>query len=139
MNKQNRRKFLQTSAAAALAAPFGRAVEAKNDLVVADAPRIESLGPAQSAPNVTANEGKKPLRLGLIIGIGKDPDAAMAKVRDLGLPTSQIFVEEFEMDLAGRLRQALEKHQIEPTSLVVGGPGRAARWCRPPRKEVRFT
>ncbi|PYT79653.1 MAG: xylose isomerase [Acidobacteria bacterium] len=124
MNKQNRRKFLQTSAAAALAAPFGRAVEAKNDLVVADAPRIESLGPAQSAPNVTANEGKKPLRLGLIIGIGKDPDAAMAKVRDLGLPTSQIFVEEFEMDLAGRLRQALEKHQIEPTSLVVGGPGK---------------
>ena len=28
------------------------------------------------------------------------------------------------MDLAGRLRQALEKHQIEPTSLVVGGPGK---------------
>ncbi len=64
------------------------------------------------------------MRLGLIIGIGKDPDAAMAKDRDLGLPTSQVFVDEFDMDLVGRLRQALEKHQIEATSLVVGGPGK---------------
>jgi len=39
------------------------------------------------------NEGKKPLRLGLIIGIGKDPDATMAKVHDLGLPTCQVYVE----------------------------------------------
>src|SRR5213082_3181614 len=48
----------------------------------------------------------------------------MAKVRDLGLPTSQVFVDEIEPDLVGRLRQALEKHQIEATSVVVGGPGR---------------
>ncbi len=124
MNRQNRRSFLQTSAAAALAAPFSAAVAAKNGPVVAGAPRIDPLGPTQSASTVAANEGKKPLRLGLIIGIGKDPDAAMAKVRDLGLPSSQIFVDEFEMDLVARLRQALEKHQIEATSLVVGGPGK---------------
>src|SRR5216110_1149050 len=48
----------------------------------------------------------------------------LAEVRDLGLPTSQVFVDEFEMELVGRLRQALEKRQIEATSLVVGGPGR---------------
>jgi L-ribulose-5-phosphate 3-epimerase len=78
----------------------------------------------QTIPPLQANESKKPLRLGLIIGIGKDPDAAMAKVHDLGLPTSQIFVDEFDLDLVGRLRQALEKHQIEATSLVVGGPGK---------------
>ena len=70
------------------------------------------------------NEGKKPLRLGLIIGIGNDPDAAMAKVRDLGIPTCQAYVEEFHPDLAARLRQALNKHKIEATSLVVGGPGK---------------
>jgi len=75
-------------------------------------------------PPLQANEGKKPLRLGLIIGIGKDPDAAMAKVRDLGLPTSQVFMDEFEPELVKRLRQALEKHQIEATSLVIGGPGK---------------
>ena len=124
MNRQNRRAFLQTSAATALAAPFGGRFLATKDAVVAGNSPIESLSPAQSAPSVAANEGKKPLRLGLIIGIGKDPDAAMAKVRDLGLPTSQVFVDEFDMDLVGRLRKALEKHQIEATSLVVGGPGK---------------
>src|SRR5438046_3747955 len=124
MNRQNRRAFLQTSAATAMTTPIGRRFAAKKDTVVAGNPAIESLSPAQSAPRVAANEGKKPLRLGLIIGIGKDPDAAMAKDRDLGLPTSQVFVDEFDMDLVGRLRQALETHQIAATSLIVGGPGK---------------
>ena len=78
----------------------------------------------QSAPAVAANNGKKPLRLGLIIGIGKDPDAAMAKVHDLGLPTVQVFVEDFDLGLVEPLRQALDKYGIEPTALVVGGPGK---------------
>jgi len=73
---------------------------------------------------VAENEGKKPLRLGLILGIGRDPDAAMAKVHELGLPTCQVFVDEIEAELTGRLRAALNKFQIEATSLVVGGPGR---------------
>jgi sugar phosphate isomerase/epimerase len=73
---------------------------------------------------VAANERKKPLRLGLIIGVDKEPDAAMAKVHDLGLPTCQVFVDEIETQLVGPLRQALDKHQIEATSLVVGGPGK---------------
>src|SRR5438067_3507158 len=123
MNKQNRRIFLQTSAAAALAAPFSKAAAAKSQPVF-DASLAEPLRVGQSASLVAANDGKKPLRLGLIIGIGKDPDASMAKVRDLGLPTSQVFVDEFETELVGKLRQALEKHQIEATSLVVGGPGK---------------
>jgi len=33
----------------------------------------------------------------------------MAKVHDLGLPTCQVYVEEIETDLAGRLRQTLNK------------------------------
>src|SRR2546427_10748224 len=67
---------------------------------------------------------KQPLRLGLIIGIGKDPEAAIAKVRDLGLPTCQVYVEDFAQGLSTRLLRALGKHQIEATSVVVGGPGR---------------
>src|SRR5438045_711354 len=67
---------------------------------------------------------KKPLRLGLIIGIGKDPETAIATVLDLGLPTCQVYVEDFEQGLSTRLLQALDKHQIEATSVVVGGPGR---------------
>jgi sugar phosphate isomerase/epimerase len=48
----------------------------------------------------------------------------MSKVHDLGLPTCQVFVDDFEPAQAGRLRQALDKHGIEATSLVVGGPGK---------------
>lgn len=106
-----------------MAAPLSNAAAAKSQ-PVSNTRLLESLNIVQSAPHVAANDGKRPLRLGLIIGIGNDPDAAVAKVRDLGLPTSQVYVDEFEMELVGKLRQALEKHQIEATSLVVGGPGK---------------
>ena len=69
---------------------------------------------------------KQPLRLGLIIGIGEDPEAAIAKVHDLGLPTCQVYVEDFQRAVSTRLLQALDRHHIEATSVVVGGPGREA-------------
>jgi L-ribulose-5-phosphate 3-epimerase len=123
MNKQNRRAFLQASAGAlavglgpnAIAAPKARATTGNL------APRANS---TQTTLSVPSNEGKKPLRLGLIIGIGKDPAAAMTKVHDLGIPTCQAFVDDFEPEQVARLRQALDKHDIEATSLVVGGPGK---------------
>jgi L-ribulose-5-phosphate 3-epimerase len=116
MNRQNRRGFLQASIGA-LAASLGPTGVTLDDLAV-------KTGRAQTVQPVAANQGKKPLRLGLIISIGKDPDASIAKVHDLGLPTCQAFVDDFEPGLAERLRQALDKHGIEATSLVVGGPGK---------------
>jgi L-ribulose-5-phosphate 3-epimerase len=123
MNKQNRRAFLQTSAGA-LAVGLSPAALAPVRASAMAGKLAQGASPAQTAQSVPSNEGKKPLRLGLIIGIGKDPDAAMAKVHDLGLPTCQAFVDEFEPGLVVRLRQALDKHGIEATSLVVGGPGK---------------
>jgi len=120
--KRNRRAFLQTSAGVLAAGLISIDATTGHGVTANDAG--SEFGASQVAPTITANEGKKPLRLGLIIGIGKDPDAAMARVRDLGLPTCQVYVEEIETDLAGRLRQALNKYQIEATSLVVGGPGK---------------
>ena len=38
-------------------------------------------------PALGKDQSKRPLRLGLIISIGSDPDSAMAKVRSLELPT----------------------------------------------------
>jgi len=122
MNKQNRRAFLQTSAAA-LATSFGAMRTVAKGAVIPSA-LPANLSTAQGSPSVAANEGKKPLRLGLIIGVGNNPDAAMAKVHDLGLPTCQVFVNEIEAELVSRLRQALDRYQIEATSLVVGGPGK---------------
>src|ERR1700674_277721 len=123
MNKQNRRAFLQTSAGA-LAVSLSPAALAPVRASAMAGKLAQGASPAQTAQSVPSNEGKKPLRLGLIIGIGKDPDAAMAKVHDLGLPTCQAFVDDFEPGLVVRLRQALDKHGIEATSLVVGGPGK---------------
>jgi len=120
--KRNRRAFLQTSAGVLAAGLISIDATTGHGVTANDA--ASEFGASQVAPTIPANEGKKPLRLGLIIGIGKDPDAAMARVRDLGLPTCQVYVEEIETDLAGRLRQALNKYQIEATSLVVGGPGK---------------
>jgi L-ribulose-5-phosphate 3-epimerase len=119
MGKQNRRAFMQrfvgvlglNSTLATLSSiSFG---QISSELKV-----------AQKAPLIPADRGKKPLRLGLIIAIGKDPDSAMAKVRDLGLTTAQVVVDEFESGLPERLRQALDRNTIEPTALVVGGPGK---------------
>ncbi len=79
---------------------------------------------AQITQTLAENEGKKPLRLGLIISIGKDPDGAMAKVHGLGLTTCQVFTDDLDAELAAPLRQALDNYNIEATSLVVGGPGK---------------
>jgi L-ribulose-5-phosphate 3-epimerase len=123
MNKHNRRAFLQNSAGAfaAILSPGGVAT-----LKVGGTPDplAPGAGTLQTAQSVAANEGRKALRLGLIIDVGKDPDASIAKVYDLGLPTCQAFVDDFRPGLAERLRQALDKHGIEATSLVVGGPGK---------------
>jgi len=123
MNKQNRRAFLQTSAGALAVGLSPGAVAALRAGLVPD--HLAAGGDtAQTASAVASNNGRKPLRLGLIINVGEDPDSSMAKVQNLGLPTCQAFVDDFTPDLAGRLRQALDKHAIEATSLVVGGPGK---------------
>ncbi|MGB2643970.1 MAG: sugar phosphate isomerase/epimerase family protein [Candidatus Acidiferrum sp.] len=123
--KQDRRKFLQSSAAA-LAVGFGPGRE-----VIMGSENFENLRPfrpeiraAYSGQKSFGNEGKKPLRLGLIIGIGDDPDAAIAKIHALGMPTCQAYAERFDAELAGKLVKALEKYGIEATSIVVGGPGK---------------
>jgi L-ribulose-5-phosphate 3-epimerase len=123
MNKRDRRSFLQTSAGV-LAASLGPAAMATLELGFMAEGMAMGADTAQSAQFGAFNEGRKPLRLGLILGVGEDPDSSMAKVHDLGLPTCQAFVDDFKPGLAGRLRAALDKYGIEATSLVVGGPGR---------------
>ncbi len=122
MSKQNRRAFLQVSTGALAAGLSSMGAASPNGVVAGGF--VSNLGGTQSASTIPTNEGKKPLRLGLILGIGRDPNDAIAKVHDLGLPTCQVFVDEIVPMLATRLREALNKYQIEATSLVVGGPGR---------------
>jgi hypothetical protein len=67
---------------------------------------------------------KKPPRLGLIVGIGKNPGAALVQVRELGLPTCQIYVSEIESSSGAEFSKALVNNRLEATSFVVGAPGR---------------
>jgi sugar phosphate isomerase/epimerase len=78
----------------------------------------------QTAPTVPSNQGKKARRLGLILGVEPDPDAAMATLTSLGIPTCQVYLNKFEPAFAARLRKSLDQANIEATSLVVGGPGK---------------
>ncbi len=70
-----------------------------------------------------AQNAKSPMRLGVTIDAGKDPDAAIRKVHEFGFPTCQVSVESFGPDTVAALRAALEKYNVEATSLIAGGPG----------------
>ncbi|MGH9431685.1 MAG: sugar phosphate isomerase/epimerase family protein [Terriglobia bacterium] len=78
-----------------------------------------------SLPESPSKAGPKPLRLGIIIGIGSDPDAAIAKVHTLGLPTCQVYTDSLDAGLIPRLKTALDHYQVEATALVASGPGPA--------------
>ena len=119
MSRQNRRTFMQMSVGALGLGSTLTVLGAETRSGVSS-----DLALAQPSQLNSPDRGRKPLRLGLILPVGEDPDAAMATVQRLGLPTAQIFVDRFEPGLSVRLRQALDKHGIEPTALVVGGPGK---------------
>jgi sugar phosphate isomerase/epimerase len=112
MNQSNRRAFLQVSGAA-LTTKF----------VDTNLPLAINMND-QTAPTVPSNQGKKARRLGLILGVEPDPDAAMATLTSLGIPTCQVYLNKFEPAFAARLRKSLDQANIEATSLVVGGPGK---------------
>ncbi len=113
MSNINRRSFLQYSAAASALGTLA-----------ASAASAEGAQPAGAQGKVYQSLlPGKPVRLGLIIGMGKNPEAAIQKIHSLGLPTCQVSAEDFSPELAARLRKALDAHHIEATSLVTGGPG----------------
>ena len=122
MDRQNRRRFLQTSTGA-LAFGLVRGKTA-SEMLLGSSKEARTFDSKQMAPVVASNAGKKPLRLGLIIGVEKDPDVTMRKLMDLGLFTAQLYVDELDPNNAPALRMSLDKHNIEATSLVVGGPGK---------------
>lgn len=112
MKKDSRRDFLKASAAAALAA-----TGLKADGTLAARPQA-SAGSGTAAPR-----GYKPMALGIITGIGNDPDAAMARVHSLEMQTCQIEAGELNDDLVRQLRAALNKYGIVVTALGTSGPG----------------
>jgi L-ribulose-5-phosphate 3-epimerase len=78
-----------------------------------------ALRPALSQPPASAK-----MRLGIILGLSADPEADIKRVHDLGFPTCQLGIRANDDATAAKLRQALDRYQVEATSAVSGGPGR---------------
>jgi sugar phosphate isomerase/epimerase len=99
MEKLNRRRFLQVSAAAGAA------------------------GLISSLPAAPAVPARKPFRLGIIIGVAKDPEAALKRVHDFGVPTCQASTDDFSDRVYSALKAATEKYGLEVTAInTSGGP-----------------
>jgi L-ribulose-5-phosphate 3-epimerase len=113
--KNNRRDFLKLSTAAALtAAGIGSAQEGLGAGAV----------PGVSATPMPAVPRKyKPFELGIITGIGNDPEAAMAKVHSLEMHTCQIDSDLLSDEMLDRLGEALNKYDIVVTAMGTDGPG----------------
>jgi L-ribulose-5-phosphate 3-epimerase len=75
-------------------------------------------------PRTTAPAQDKGMRLGVFIGMAGNPEAAIARVRELGFPTCQMSTEEFDSGLAKRLREASARQSVEVTALSSLGPGK---------------
>jgi len=120
MFQTNRRNFLLASAAAAVAGISQRTAGAK--VLTAPAASPASSEPS-SAPGPEPQTSNVAWKLGMIIGVGNDPEKALSTVHSLGLPTCQLEMTTFTPELAQRLRQALDRYGIIPTALVTGGPG----------------
>jgi len=96
MNTLDRRNFLKVTAAAG------------------------AVGLMSGVPAAPASKG---MRLGLIIGMGKNPDKALQKVHDLGVPTCQVQTEDFSDTMLEGIRAAVQKFNLEVTALNTSGPG----------------
>jgi L-ribulose-5-phosphate 3-epimerase len=115
-----RRAFLKTAMSAAMV-PAGALVsraygESAGFLSgVADLP--------DAAPSAV-----KPMALGLMIQPASGPEAAISRVKDLGLPTCFLsldgYIGKFDDSLAKQIRGLLDKYGVTATSVEVVGPGR---------------
>jgi L-ribulose-5-phosphate 3-epimerase len=98
MDHLNRRRFLQVSTAGAA-------------------------GLLSGIPAAPAIPPGKPFRLGIIIHVAKDPEAALKRVHEFGVPTCQAGTDDFSDRVSSALKAAGEKYGIEITAInTSGGP-----------------
>ena len=125
--RHNRRDFLQISGAGAATLMARELIPAGRHTSLVkggSAAAWQSLSLyAASAGQGTQKPAAKPLRLGLIVASGKDPDGAIKKVHDLGLPTAQVILDVLDDAAVKQLQAALQRYNVEVTSVVVSGPG----------------
>jgi len=65
---------------------------------------------------------QKKMRLGIVTGISKGPEATIKRVHELGFPTCQLSIGTLDDAAVAELRAALVKYGVEVTSAIAGGP-----------------
>jgi sugar phosphate isomerase/epimerase len=80
-------------------------------------------GAAGLMSGLPVSSAQKGMRLGLIVGMGKNPEAALQKVHDLGIPTCQVSTEDLSDAMLEGIREAVGKFNLEVTALNTSGPG----------------
>jgi L-ribulose-5-phosphate 3-epimerase len=84
---------------------------------------IAAVGTTALRSGGSVEESDKGMRLGLMIHTGRDPEAALKKVRELGFPTCQVGIEDYDAEMEQRLKAAVGETGIEITTLVTLGRG----------------
>lgn len=84
---------------------------------------LQAATAAMALPAAMKAQEKKPMRLGVVTGLTKNPDAVLKRVHDLGFPTCQLSIGLFDDATLAALRDAIAKYNIEVTSAIAGGPG----------------
>src|SRR5690242_10232963 len=116
----NRRDFLKLSTAAAMtAAGLGSAEKALAAAGALSSPKAS----AAPAPVPAPSRKFEPFALGIMTGIGDNPEAAMAKVHSLDMHTCQIDSDLLSDEMIERLGEALDKYSIAVTAMGTDGPG----------------
>jgi len=76
---------------------------------------------AAGAACLAAGTGK-PFRLGVVAHV-RDPQADIARIHELGLPTCFLYTDDYRPELARDVRAALDRYGIEATAVESLGPG----------------
>lgn len=92
-----------------------------NGRISAESNSSKSGGAVQTGSYDATND----MPLGTIIRIvdHETLEEEVARLKEYGLPTCQIFVPDYTRETAKKLRAALDKYGIEPTCLITMGPG----------------
>jgi L-ribulose-5-phosphate 3-epimerase len=84
---------------------------------------LQAATAAMALPAAIEAQDKKPMRLGVVTGLTKNPDTVLKRVHDLGFPTCQLSIGIFDDATLAELRAAMAKYNVEVTSAIAGGPG----------------
>jgi sugar phosphate isomerase/epimerase len=80
-------------------------------------------GAAGLMHGLPAAPAQKGMRLGLIVGMGGNPEAALQKVHDLAIPSCQVSTEDLSDAMLEGIQAAVQKFNLEVTALNTSGPG----------------